>query len=67
MNEPEFLKVKPGDTVLVGEDEIAKVISFVGGARDPDALTLFQVAIVDSGEIKLDRGDEVKQILSKRE
>ena len=31
MNEPEFLKVKPGDTVLVGEDEIAKVLSFVGG------------------------------------
>ena len=37
MNEPEFLKVKPGDTFLVGEDEIAKVLSFFGGARDPDA------------------------------
>ena len=36
MNEPEFLIVKPGDTVLVGEDEIAKVLSFVGGARDRD-------------------------------
>ena len=41
MNEPEFLKVKPGDTVLVGEDEIAKVLPFVGGARDPYALTHF--------------------------
>ena len=29
MNEPEFLKVKPGDTVLVGKDEIAKDLSFV--------------------------------------
>ena len=43
MNEPEFLKVKPGDTVLVGKDEIAKVLSFVGGARDPDSSTLFQI------------------------
>ena len=34
MNVPEFLKVKPGDTVFVGENEIAKVLSFVGGARD---------------------------------
>ena len=67
MNEPEFLKVKPGDTVLVGDDEIAKVLSFIGGARDPDAPTLFQVAIVDSGEIKFVHGKEVKQILSKRE
>ena len=67
MNEPEFLKVKPGNTVFVGEDEIAKVISFVGGARDPDSPTLFQVANVDSGEIKFVHGEEVKQILSKRE
>jgi len=43
MNEPEFLKVKSGDTVLVGKDEIAKVLSFVGGARDPDSSTLFQI------------------------
>ena len=67
MNEPEFLKVKPGDTVLVGEDEIAKVLSFVGGARNPDAPSLFQVLNVDSGEIKFVHGEEVKQILSKSE
>jgi len=67
MNEPEFLKVKPGNTVFVGEDEIAKVISFVGGARDPDAPTLLQVTNFDSGEIKFVHGEEVKQILSKRE
>ena len=66
-NEPEFLKVKPGDTVLVGKDEIAKVLSFVGGARDPDSPTLFQIANVDSGEIKFVHGEEVKQILSKSE
>ena len=37
MNEPEFLKIKSGDIVLVGENEIARVLSFVGGARDLDA------------------------------
>ena len=67
MHEPEFLKVKPGDTVLVGEHEISKVLSFVGGARAPDAPTLFQVANVDSGEIKFVHGEEMKQILSKRD
>ena len=67
MNEPEFLKVKLGDTFLVGEDEIVKVLSFVGGARDPVAPTLFQVANVDSGEIKFVHGEEVKQILSEHE
>ena len=66
MNEPEFLKVKPGDTVLVGEDEIAKVLSFVGGARDPNAPSLFQSAKIDSGEIKFANGEKVIQILSKR-
>ena len=35
MSEPSFLKVKLGDTVLVGEDEIANVLSFIEGARDP--------------------------------
>ena len=35
MSEPKFLKVKLGDTVLVGEDEIANVLSFIEGARDP--------------------------------
>ena len=67
MNEPEFLKVKPGDTVLVVEDEISKVLSFVGGARDPYDPTLFQVVNVDSGEIKFVHGEEVKQILSRLE
>ncbi len=43
MNEPEFLKVKPGDAVLVGEDEIEKAFSFVGGVRDPDAPALFKL------------------------
>ena len=47
MSEPKFLKVKLGDTVLVNEDEIAKVLSFVVGARDPAASKPFQVANLD--------------------
>ena len=42
-----FIKAKSRDTVLVGEDEIYKVLSFVGGARDPLAPTNFQMANVD--------------------
>ena len=53
--------------VLAGDDEIAKVLSFVGWARNPAAHTLFQVLNVDSGEFKFVHGEEVKQILSKRE
>ena len=63
-NEPLFLKVKSRDTVLVGEDEICKVLSFVGGSRDPDAPSLFQVANVDTGEIKHIHAAEVKEIVS---
>ena len=63
-NEPEFLKVKAGDTVLIGENEIAKVLTFVGGSRDPDAPSLFQAVNVDTGEIHWVHGEEVKQILS---
>ena len=63
-NEPLFLQVKSRDTVLVGEDEICKVLSFVGGSRDPDAPSLFQVANVDTGEIKHVHAAEVKEIVS---
>ena len=52
MSEPKFLKVKLGDNVHVGEDEIANVLSFVEGARYPVSPKPFQVANLDSGEIK---------------
>ena len=63
-NEPLFLSVKSRDTVLVGEDEICKVLSFVGGSRDPDASSLFQMANVDISEIKHVHAAEVKDIVS---
>ncbi len=43
-----------------GEDEIAKVLSFVGGARYPDTPSVFYFANVDSGQIKFVYGEEVK-------
>ena len=61
--DPLFLQVKSRDTVLVGEDEICKVLSFVGGSRDPDAASIFQVANVDTGEIKHVHAAEVKEIM----
>ena len=61
--DPLFLQVKSRDTVLIGDNEICKVLSFVGGARDPHAPTLFQVANVDTGEIKFVHGEEVKEIV----
>ena len=62
--DPLFLQVKSRDTVLVCKDEICKVLSFVGGARDPLAPTLFQVANVDTAEIKFVHGEEVREIVS---
>ena len=58
-----FLKVRSRDTVLVGENEICKVLSFIGGSRDPDAPSLFQVTNVDTGEIKHVHAAEVKKVL----
>ena len=65
--EPLFLKVRSRDTVLVGENEICKVLSFTGRSRDPDAPSLFQVANVDTGEIKHVHAAEVKEIVCRWE
>ena len=62
--EPLFLTVKSRDTVLVGENEICKVLSFIGGSRNPDAPSPFQVVNVDTGEIKHVYAAEVKEIVS---
>ena len=59
-DEPIFLKVKSKDIVLVGENEICKVIAFTTGSKDPEAPSLFQVANVDTVEIKPVYAVEVK-------
>ena len=67
IDEPLFLKDRSRDTVLVGENEICKVLSFTGGSRDLDAPSLFHVANVDTGEIKHVHAAEVKEIVSSYE
>ena len=64
VEEPLFLKVKCGDAVLYENDQIGKVLTFIGGSRDPDAPSLFQIANVDSGEIRWIHGEEVTDIVS---
>jgi len=63
--EPLFLKIKCGDAVLYEKDQIGKVLTFVGGSRDPDAPSLFQIANVDSGEIRWIHCQEVAEMVSK--
>ena len=63
-NEPLFLKAKSRDTVLFAKEEICKGLSFAGGSRDLDAPSLFQVANVDTGEIKYVYAGEFKEIVS---
>ncbi len=71
-----FLLVKPGDHVVIrneklpgnnqnGPDEywIGQVINCIGGARNPNSWTLFQVADIDNGEIIIINADTVERIL----
>ncbi len=64
MDEPLFLKVRPGDAVLYEKDQIGKVLTFVGGSSDSEAPSLFQIANVDSGEIRWIHGEEVAEIVA---
>tara|TARA_S200000501_G_scaffold327309_1_gene326496 strand:- start:154 stop:408 length:255 start_codon:yes stop_codon:yes gene_type:complete len=75
-----FLLVKPRDHVVIrnenppendqnGPDEywIGQVISCIGGARNPNSWTLFQVANIDNGEIIIINADIVEKILKTAE
>ena len=63
MDKPLFLKIRLGDAVLYEKDQIGKVLTFVGGSRDLDAPSLFQIANVNSGEIRWIHGEEVTEIV----
>ena len=63
MDEPLFLKIRPGDAVLYEKDQIGKVLSFGVSSHDPDAPSLFQIANVDSGEIRWVHGEKVLEIV----
>ena len=67
MSEPKFLKVKLGDTVLVVEDEIANVLSFLKEQETQFPPNLSKSQTLIQAKSNLFHGEEVKQILSKRE
>jgi len=73
----DFLAVKTGDYIAIKAEEnnssslskdyethwFGQVINCIGGARDPNAWTLFQVINIDSGEILIINADTVEMIL----
>ena len=73
----EFLLVKTGDHVVIRDEKpsvnnqngrhdyywIGQVINCIGGARNPNSWTLFQVANIDNGEIIIINADSVEKIL----
>ena len=74
---PNFLFVRPGDCVAIKSPHhyysssqnmedywIGRVINCIGGARDPNSWTLFQVINVDNGEITIINADTVEMILT---
>ena len=76
----EFLFVKPGDYVVIKNEKncegakgkknnywVGQVISCIGGARNPNSWTLFQVANIDNGEITIINADTVEKILKPSE
>ena len=73
---PSFLSVKAGDCVAIKSQRhhsssqsiqddywIGRVIYCIGGARDPNSWTLFQVINIDNGEVRIINADTVKMIL----
>jgi len=67
---PKFLSVRGGDYVKIKScSEVGhyfwtgQVINCIGGARDPNAWTLFQVININNGEISIINADTVEEIL----
>ena len=63
---PLFLSVKPGMTVVVTEKEswrMGDVLFMEGGTRNPKVPTLFQIACVDTGTIRWVNADLVTHIV----
>jgi len=76
---PEFLFVRLGDYVAIKKENrennkeknknywVGQVIDWIGGARNPNSWTLFQVANIDNGEITIINADIVERILKPSE
>ncbi len=76
----DFLFVRPGDYVIIKNEEncenhkgknnyywVGQVINCIGGARNPNSWTLFQVTNIDNGEITIINADIVEKILKRSE
>ena len=76
----EFLFVRPGDYVVIKNQRncedtkeknnnywVGQVINCIGGARNPNSWTLFQVVNIDNGEIAIINADIVEKILKPSE
>jgi len=75
----EFLFVRSGDFVAIKKENcknteeknknywVGQVIDCIGGARNPNSWTLFQVANIDNGEITIINADSVEKILKPSE
>ena len=76
----EFLFVRPGDYVVIKNEKnyednkekknnywVGQIINCIGGARNPNSWTLFQVANIDNGEITIINADIVEKILKPSE
>ena len=71
----EFLFVRTGDYVVIKKENcenakeknknywVGQVIDCIGGARNPNSWTLFQVANIDNGKITIINADTVEKIL----
>ncbi len=58
-----FSNVRIGDAVVYKKGQIGKILAFIDSSRDSEAPTLFQIANVDSGEIRWIHGEDVTEIV----
>ena len=73
----DFLSVQPGDYVAIknthkfssssleGDYWLGKIIDCIGGARNPNSWTLFQVMNIDNGEITIVNADTIEKIMAR--
>ena len=73
----EFLDVQLGDYVAIknarrlsssqSEENywVGKIIDCIGGARNPNSWTLFQVMNIDNGEITIVNADTIEKIMTR--
>ena len=73
----DFLSVQLGDYVAIknthkfpsssleGDYWLGKIIDCIGGARNPNSWTLFQVMNIDNGEITIVNADTIEKIMTR--